>query len=260
MASFILAMITTAGWCEFFHVLALQAPAGNPNGGFSAGEAAEYWGSDLNPSNQVSECVANAIYSFADAEGYRSLADYGAGLGGFALYFKEKGIPEVYCYDADPVVEKSSKGLCKNVDLGKFQPALPKVDLAMTLEVGEHIPKKFEQHFLDNVASAGTKAVVVSWAHPWQGGTRHVNERPQWYIADQLRQRGYGLDRSRTSLIRTSAHDCKDYFFWQNTMAFKRRSVSEDWYDSWSDFFWLKAQELNPSFWWRWGNLQAMFR
>lgn len=222
----------------------------DPNGGFDAAEAAVYWGKDLNASNEVSHCIATAINTFAVDEGYRSIADYGAGLGGFGMFLKQQGIPEVHCYDADPIVVKTSGGLCQTVDLGKEQPSLPKVDLAMTLEVGEHIPKEFEQSFLNNLAEAGTKAVVVSWAHPGQGGTRHVNEQPQWYIADQLRQRGYALDRYRTEAMRTSAQGCHEWWYSQNTMAFKKRDASaghwwDPWREAWTDKKWLE-DHLGP--------------
>jgi len=207
-------------------------------GGFNSQEAAAYWGTDA--TNEVSQCIANEISALANAEGYHSIADYGAGLGGYGLYFKGKGIAEVHCYDANPEVAETSKGLCQTVDLGRLQPRLPKVDLAITLEVGEHIPKQFEQNFLDNLASAGTKAIVVSWAHPLQGGTRHVNERSQGYVADQIRHRGYGLDRPWTLALRRAARNCPQWYFVTNPMVFKKRAANDGyWYESWCDYFWL---------------------
>ena len=83
-----------------------------------------------------------------------------------------------------------SGGLCVGgVDLSapmNWEPA----DLAMSIEVGEHIPKEYEETFIDNIVKSAKKMIVLTWAAPGQGGEGHVNNQTPEYIASQIEKRG----------------------------------------------------------------------
>mmetsp|Transcript_8249 Transcript_8249/g.23180 ORF Transcript_8249/g.23180 Transcript_8249/m.23180 type:complete len:247 (-) Transcript_8249:154-894(-) len=181
------------------------------SGIWSADESTAYWGESA--ANEVSPCIASAIRDLIHAKGYRSLADYGAGLGGYAMYLKEEGVQDVRCYDGNEAIVNSSHGLCQVVDISVEQPQLPAVDLVMSFEVGEHIPKAREAAFLDNLRSASAQALVLSWAKPGQGGTGHVNEQPQEYIIGQMTSRGFRFDEELSAKMREEARGCPGTFW-----------------------------------------------
>jgi hypothetical protein len=87
------------------------------------------------------------------------------------------------------------------------------------LEVGEHIPKEFEQMFLNNVTNMAIKDIVMSWAPPGQGGTGHVNLQEQSYVLEQMAQRGFCIDQEKTEKLRMAA---EFKYFQKNLIALRR--------------------------------------
>ena len=49
-------------------------------------------------------------------------------------------------------------------DLSTKENAIEQSDWAMTLEVAEHVPKRFEATFLQNIDRANRRGVVLSWS------------------------------------------------------------------------------------------------
>ena len=111
----------------------------------------------------------HAVLQAYDVE---SVVDIGCGDGRYTKYFLEHGM---FCvgYDGSPLTPEITGGQCMirdfsiPVDIGQF-------DLVLSLEVGEHIPKEYEQVFIDNVCNASKKYICLSWAVVGQGGTGHV--------------------------------------------------------------------------------------
>ena len=83
-----------------------------------------------------------------------------------------------------------SGGLCK----GGFDLASPMTwkpaDAVISIEVGEHIPKRFESTFVSNIVKSARKMIVLTWAPPGQGGEGHVNNQSQQHIVRQIQQSG----------------------------------------------------------------------
>ena len=63
-------------------------------------------------------------------------------------------------------------------------------DLVISLEVGEHIPEKYAETFVESLTKLG-HAVLFSAAVPKQGGNGHVNERWPEYWAGLFEKRRY---------------------------------------------------------------------
>ena len=80
--------------------------------------------------------------------------------------------------------------------------ALGKFDWAITIEVGEHVPKSSEQVFLDNIVSLGKKGVILSWAIPGQGGNQHINEQSNEYIVNEMERRGLTYNEPQSMKFR----------------------------------------------------------
>jgi SAM-dependent methyltransferase len=72
-----------------------------------------------------------------------------------------------------------------------FSQDLGSVDLVLCLEVAEHLPAWHAGKLLD-ILTCGRR-LIFSAAHPNQGGTLHVNERPAGYWIERLAERGFSL-------------------------------------------------------------------
>jgi hypothetical protein len=63
-------------------------------------------------------------------------------------------------------------------------------DLAISLEVAEHLPEQSADTFIDSLTGLWD-FVLFSAAIPHQGGVNHVNEQWQSYWAATFAERGY---------------------------------------------------------------------
>lgn len=67
-------------------------------------------------------------------------------------------------------------------------------DVAVSLETAEHLPPWAARAFVETLARV--RLVVFSAAHPGQGGTLHIHERPHAYWRSRFAAHGYRLCRS----------------------------------------------------------------
>ena len=95
----------------------------------------------------------------------RTLTELGAGIGRYAKAIRASGLTgRVIAYDGMPDVESKSGGAVRYADLSTKENAIEQSDWAMTLEVAEHVPKRFEATFLQNIDRANRRGVVLSWS------------------------------------------------------------------------------------------------
>lgn len=73
----------------------------------------------------------------------------------------------------------------KELNLGR------KFDLAISLEVAEHLDSQYACHFIDMLTSHSKGIVLFSAATPGQGGVHHVNEQPHEYWHEKFHSKGY---------------------------------------------------------------------
>jgi len=78
----------------------------------------------------------------------------------------------------------------RSIDLNKPFGVPQKVDLAMSLEVAEHIEPSTAQQFV-RCLTAASDMVLFSAACPKQGGTNHINEQPQSFWATLFAANGF---------------------------------------------------------------------
>ncbi len=131
--------------------------------------------------------------------GPSSVIDIGCGDGIWPSVFRAEGVATAIGLDG-PWVPASSLRIDESdfvrFDLGSapipFQPPLPhaRFDLAMSLELAEHLDEARANAFADLMASL-SDTLLISAAAPHQGGTGHVNERWPDYWAEMFRARGY---------------------------------------------------------------------
>lgn len=107
-----------------------------------------------------------------------SVVDVGCGSGAWLSVFKGHGVGKVHGYDSHDEQLLIAPDEFTNTDLSKELTINQAYDLAMSLEVAEHLPKSRAASFVASLCSLAP-VVMFSAAFPGQGGTGHVNE--QWH-------------------------------------------------------------------------------
>ena len=130
------------------------------------------------------------IFEYSPA---RTLVDVGCGIGAWAKVAKDLGCA-VTGVDGDWVPREQlliDPGEFVRVDLANPPEDLGgRFDLALSLEVAEHIPQASAERFVRFVTGLAP-IVVFSAAVPCQMGTHHVNEQYPGYWARRFEERGF---------------------------------------------------------------------
>jgi SAM-dependent methyltransferase len=125
----------------------------------------------------------------------KSVLDIGCGIGTWLYEFKKSGVPNVLGIDI-PYVDKNllSKYLKENefqvTDLSKPFNLEKKFDLAISLEVAEHLPENAAHSFVHSIIQH-TDIMVFSAAVPFQEGQNHINEQWPEYWEEIFNSEGY---------------------------------------------------------------------
>jgi len=158
--------------------------------------------SEWGPSNKAyvgsAEIITETI--FAQFRPHR-LADLGCGCGIYSSLFAARGAKVLALDGVKPPAEHSFPVGVQVRDLTEpFENTWGSFDLALCLEVAEHIPEDLLPAFLKNITSF-SDTLLMSAAPPNQGGHHHVNERPRRYWVRRLRDHGFAYDRGATGLL-----------------------------------------------------------
>ena len=123
----------------------------------------------------------------------RSVVDVGCGLGSWLKAAAELGAERVLGIDGD-YVDRSQLMIEQTAflahDLAKPLQVPDRFDLALSLEVAEHLPIDAAGNHLDMLAQL-SDLVLFSAAIPGQGGTGHINENWLEFWALRFAERGY---------------------------------------------------------------------
>ena len=156
------------------------------------------WGPSNKDYIRSAELVAAAIQEVFNPS---SVADLGCGCGVYSHLFKLKGAGVLSIDGALPPPEHSFPVEIVVRDLTvPFENTWGKFDLALCLEVAEHIPEDFSGVFLENLAAFSDR-LIMSAAPPDQGGHHHVNERPRRYWAQKLAGLGFAYNRRASGSV-----------------------------------------------------------
>ncbi len=157
----------------------------------------------------------------------RSVVDVGCGDGTWLATFQKFGVSDILGIDGDYVEQDflqipperfQPMDLAKPFHLGRT------FDLAISLEVAEHLPPETASDFVRSLTGA-SPAVLFSAAIPHQGGQNHINEKwpDQW--AALFRERGYlPIDAVRKRIWH---NDEVEWWYAQNTLLFAQRKLVE---------------------------------
>lgn len=156
-----------------------------------------------------------------------SVVDFGCGDGIWLRTFAEAGADEILGYDG-PWTDRSQlvidPAFFQPADLSSPIKAKRQFDLAMCLEVAEHIPASSAEALVKSICGH-SDVVLFGAAIPRQGGYRHVNERWQSYWAALFGELGY----RRFDYIRSEIWNDPEVHFWykQNLALFVSGEATE---------------------------------
>ena len=124
-----------------------------------------------------------------------SALDVGCGVGAWLSILKERGVADVAGVDGAWVDEQLLKipaDKFRRADLSSPLNLERKFDLAISLEVAEHLPPTRADGFVGELTRAAD-FVLFSAAIPFQGGYGHVNEQWQSHWAEMFARRGFSV-------------------------------------------------------------------
>ncbi|MES1929787.1 hypothetical protein SADO_11034 [Salinisphaera dokdonensis CL-ES53] len=134
----------------------------------------------------------------------KSAVDIGCGVGTWLSVLEARGVTKVQGYEG-PWVDESLLQIpveCfEKRDLTQLIPApTERFDLALSLEVAEHLPPESASTFVESLTNQAD-FIVFSAAIPHQGGRHHVNEQWLEYWLQLFEAHDYiGLDVVRRTL------------------------------------------------------------
>lgn len=99
---------------------------------------------------------------------------------------------------------------------------LPPSDLAICIEVGEHLEKEHADTLIQSVVTAAKTWVFFSAATPGQGGMAHFNEQPHEYWIEKFKAQGFDLKKDETASMREYLKGIAACWFTNNALIFKR--------------------------------------
>lgn len=154
----------------------------------------------------------------------RSVCDVGCGIGTWLRAFLEAGVKDIIGVDGDYIDKRLLEipsSVFQEADLRQSLCLDRSFDLAMALEVAEHLPKSRGTSFIEDLTRLAP-VVLFSAAIPRQGGTGHINEQWQSYWAAVFAS----YDFVTCDVLRPLIWDNLDVARWyrQNMFLFCRRS------------------------------------
>jgi hypothetical protein len=122
-----------------------------------------------------------------------SVVDFGCGPGDWLSEFHRHGVPKISGYDGDWALRANLRidpEIFHAVDLNYLAPLAERYDLAISLEVAEHLTSKGGERLVQALTLC-SDIVVFSAAIPQQGGYMHINEQYQSYWVQRFAERNF---------------------------------------------------------------------
>lgn len=171
-----------------------------------------------------------------------SVVDVGCGIGSWLSVCMELFIDDVIGIDGS-YINKSMLLIPEDkfitADLREPLMIGRTFDLVISMEVAEHIPKEYENIFIDSLVRLGS-VILFSADIPHGGGVGHVNEQWQDYWTDLFLKRQYVV----IDCVRPTIWDNENVMWWyrQNTLLFVKKNYLETqiqlgrMFDRWKGF------------------------
>jgi cyclopropane fatty-acyl-phospholipid synthase-like methyltransferase len=178
-----------------------------------------YWeGTEASCQHIYDLSLGDSLVTFFKTENVKSVVDFGCGMGDYVKTFQENNI-NAFGFDGNPNTPELTNNLCSVLDLSVPKQFEEPFDWIMSLEVGEHLPSKFEDIFIHNMHNNNKYGIVLSWAIKGQGGYGHFNEQNNDYIKSKICKLGYINDIESENKLR---QDSSLEWFKNTIMVFRK--------------------------------------
>ncbi len=180
-----------------------------------------YWyGNAAVKFSKFDEKLALGIVHFLKKEKAQSVVDFGCGSAEYVKFLLKHNI-NCKGYDGNPDTPVISDGFAQIIDLSKLFNLNWLFDWVISLEVGEHLPAKYEKIFIENLHRHNKEGIILSWALKGQKGFGHFNEQNNDYIKKIMQDLGYTNDPTVENDLRKSS----ELRWFKNTiMVFRKPS------------------------------------
>ena len=126
--------------------------------------------------------------------GFHRVADVGCGRGTWLKAFREHGAQVTVGFDGPwnsqvNMLESNIRFIACDLN-EKLPESTERFDLALSLEVAEHVSESSADIFVSNLVGLA-EIVIFSAAYKGQGGTNHLNEQRPSYWAKKFEAHGY---------------------------------------------------------------------
>ena len=163
-----------------------------------------------------------------DVTTIRSVVDVGCGMGTWLEAARKLGAEEVLGIDGPWLGDEDrllGDGFFLVRNLEEKIDTASKFDLAISLEVAEHLSAERADGFVEDLCSM-SDLVLFSAATPGQGGMHHINEQWQSYWARRFQGQGYGA----YDFVRDSIWSREEIPVWykQNIVVYSRAGSEAD--------------------------------
>lgn len=137
----------------------------------------------------------------------RSVVDVGCGTAEYLAEFQKKGI-KIKGYEGSVSALKQAKvelRYIQKADLRNVINSNQRYDLALCLEVAEHIESRYSKNLLDTLTNL-SDTVVFTAATPGQGGHFHINEKPREFWIKAWQERNYVYKEDAAQALKEEMH------------------------------------------------------
>ena len=171
---------------------------------------------------EVRSSAAAVVPIVMEHIGPRAVVDLGCGSGIWLATFARHGVQDYLGIDGEwitPDLLEIPPERFMSARLDRPLRIARRFDLAVALEVAEHLPESAAKGFVKTLVELAP-CVLFSAAIPRQGGRHHVNEQWQDYWAELFAARGY----EPVDAIRPRIWTAQGVAWWykQNTLVFAR--------------------------------------
>jgi len=186
-------------------------------------ETGKWIGETAEKCHKHDDKLSKGIIEFLKKENCKNVVDFGCGMGLYVRDLNSVGITTCG-FDGNPVTPKLTNNTCGVIDLSVDFDLKRQFDWVVSLEVGEHLPKKYEKTYIQNLDKHAKNGIILSWALVNQGGAGHVNEASNQYIKNIFNKLGYENDLNAENILRTES---KLWWFRKTIMVFRKPSQNK---------------------------------
>lgn len=179
------------------------------------------------PNRTSAEVIVPLVLRYANNP--KSVVDVGCGRGIWLGAFERAGVTDILGIDGDYVEPKKlhiSPDAFRAADLTKPLSVDRRFDLAVCLEMAEHVPHEVSEQLVGGLVSLAP-VILFSAAIPLQGGSHHINEQWPAYWQERFATHGYiPVDPIRYAVWNDSR---VSFFYAQNILMYVQKDKLESY-------------------------------